>query len=225
MSDALPPFVADFNAEVREAEVFLCITRDSGLQRDACESLAGLRKRVASEKAQAIDRKDEDYANLLLGCEFIVNTLTSELQMWLALKDEEPDQAWDHLISAQSASALAMRVHDGFRHLEQRIRRLEAIERLVFPPQVFVSTGTVINILECSICGQEYEDCDHLAGRPYMGELCYLIVRDMDIDHVAIVERPADKRCRALGIKVEGGTRNRMTWRVEPDEASPASQA
>ncbi len=220
MNDTLPPFVAKFNAAVKEAEVFLCVTRDSGLQRDACESLGDLLDRVVSEKARAIEEKDEDYANLLLGCGFVVDTLTSELQMWLALKNEEPDQAWDHLITAQNASRLAIRVHDGFRHLEQRRARLEAIERLVFPPQVFVSTGMVIKVLECSICGHEYEDCDHLAGRPYMGKLCYLIVREMDIDHVAFVERPADKRCRALGVKVEGGTRNRMTWRIEPDEES-----
>ncbi len=221
MTDKLPRFVEDFNAAVKGAEVFLCIARDSGLQREACAELEELLEQVALEKAKAISEANEDYANLLLGCEFVSEALAAELQMWLALKSDDPDKAWDQLISAQYLSTLAARAHDRFRHLERHRLRLEAIERLVFPPQVFFSTGMQIRSLECSICGREYEDCEHLAGKPYMGELCCLVVREItDVDHVAVVEQPADKRCRALGIKVEGGTRNRMTWRIEPDESN-----
>ncbi|MDD3381663.1 MAG: hypothetical protein PHD68_10735, partial [Rugosibacter sp.] len=68
---------------------------------------------------------------------------------------------------------------------------------------------------ECSICGGDYDDCDHLIGRPYMGRFCYIIARDISLDHVAIVKEPADKRCRVERFNVDGGVRNRMTWRIE----------
>jgi hypothetical protein len=209
-------FVKSFNESVEAAEVFLSIVRDSDLQRDACASLQSVLSQIASEKAEAVSCEDEAYANLLLGCECVADALIAELRMWLALKEEKPDDAWDQLISAQEASGAAVRAHDSFAHLEQHKDRLEAIERLVFPPQVFVSSGFVLNLLECSICGREYEDCEHLIGKPYMGRFCYGIGRKPRLEHVAIVEHPADKRCRVTSFAVDGGTRDRMTWRIEP---------
>ena len=51
-----------------------------------------------------------------------------------------------------------------------------------------------------------------------MGEFCYIIARDIELDHVSIVESPADKRCRVERFSVEGGTRNRMTWKFEKED-------
>lgn len=151
-----------------------------------------------------------------MGCECVTLALIAELKMWLLLKEENPDDAWDELINAQMAYVDAVRAHSGFNHLTQHSERLEAIEKLIFPPQVFVSSGIIVKNQECSICGKEYGDCDHLVGRPYMGKFCYIIARDMSLDHVAIVDHPADKRCRVKHFEVEGGTRNRMTWKIEP---------
>jgi hypothetical protein len=71
-----------------------------------------------------------------------------------------------------------------------------AIEELVFPPQVFFSAGLVVQKSICSICGTEYGDCFHVVGRPYMRELCRRILTNVVPDHVAIVNEPANKRCR-----------------------------
>lgn len=106
----------------------------------------------------------------------------------------------------------------GFAHLSEHNKKLEAIEELVFPPQVFISSGMIVGKQECSICGAEYGDCNHLVGKPYMGRFCYIIAKDLSLDHVSIVEHPADKRCRVQHFDVEGGTRNRMTWKIEPKE-------
>lgn len=216
MTDPVTPFVQNFNDLVKRCEQFLSIARASELQREAIELLSKMQQAVASEKQAAIDQSDENYANLLLGCESVSAALIAELKMWLLLKDEKPDQAWDQLVAAQMASVDAVRAHEGFHHLEQHSRRLEAIEHLVFPPQVFISAGMIVRSQECSICGLEYEDCEHLLCKPYMGNFCYIIARDLEADHVAIVEVPADKRCRVTTFSVDGGNRNRMTWRVEP---------
>lgn len=209
-------FIPIFNENIEDCENYLCITRAPELQREACSKLEVLRGLISSEMQLAIEGNDEDYANLLLGCQCVASAVGAEIRMWLMLKDDKPDDAWDQLVTAQMATVDAVRAHDAFQHLERNSGRLEAIERLVFPPQVFFSSGMLVRSQECSICGQEYEDCDHLIGKPYMGKFCYIIARDIDLDHVSIVKQPADKRCRAIQFSDGNGTRNKMTWRLDP---------
>ena len=220
MNDDVKAFIKDFNSTIREAEVFRYITRCSELQREATTSLGELRARVRRLKVDAIGERNEELANLLLGYECVVDVLVAEIEMWILLKREDPDGAWNKLVTAQMLSVAAVRAHPGFSHLVQHHQRLEAIEKLVFPSQVFVSSGMVMKHQECSICGEEYEDCEHLIGMPYMGEFCNVIPRDIELDHVAIVEHPADKGCRMTEADVKGGIRNRMTWRVEPKDVA-----
>ena len=56
----------------------------------------------------------------------------------------------------------------------------------------YVYSGTT-----CTICGKDYEsdDCMHIVGRPYNGEFCQKIVKEIvSVNHVAIVKNPASKR-------------------------------
>ena len=216
MNDEDQPFVRLFNAAIDQAEVHLWITRDSDLQRDCIRTIAGLQTQAADLKKQAAEAQDESVANLLLGYESVFTALAAEVDMYLLLKSERPDSAWDSLVSAQMAIADALRAHSAFSHLTRKLTNLEAIEHIFFPPQVFTSTGMIVKRQDCSICGKEYEDCDHLIGKPYLGEICHVVVRDCEIDHVAFVENPADKRCRALSFSTDEGMRNRMTWRIKP---------
>lgn len=221
MIDATPPFVKEFNQTVEGVENFLVMTRASDLQRTAIDAIRAAAENVKDEKASAISKGDEDYANLLLGCQCVATALESEIKMWLLLKQDKPDDAWNELVNAQMASTDAMRAHIGFSHLTQHAQRLEAIERLIFPPQVFISSGMIVGFQECSICGGDYDECNHLVGKPYMGEFCHIVARDVSLDHVAIVKDPADKRCRVERFSVEGGYRNKMTWQVEAESEEP----
>jgi hypothetical protein len=173
---------------------------------------------IATEKGSAIAAGDEDYANALLGCACAAEALGAEISMWLLIKEGRPDDAWSQLVAAQGKVSDAMRAHEGFRHFDEHVRRLDAIERLVFPPQVFLSSGMIVRSQICSVCGGEYEDCPHVKGRPYMGEFCIVKLIPSGVDHVSIVDNPADKRCRIVKFSDEGGFRNRMTWRVEPGD-------
>lgn len=213
-----PKPVMAFNAMVKEVEVLLSIARSSMLQREACKTLGTQAEKLANEKAKAIAAGDEDLSNLLLGCQCVNRSLLAELRMYLLLKEEQPDDAWDQLILAQDSAIDATRAHPGFSHLVQQNAKLEAIEHLVFPPQVFISSGLLAKNQECSICSAEYGECDHLCGKPYMGKLCYIIAKNLSLDHVSIVDLPADKRCRVRSFSVEGGNRNRMTWLVTQSE-------
>jgi hypothetical protein len=204
------------NEQIVECETYLFITRDSNLQREACEHLELLYAQARALKIQAIAEADEPQANILLGFECVITAVRDEICMWLYLKNGEPEKAWDRLVGAQSAIAAAARSDRGFAHLSRKAAHLEAIEQTIFPPQVFVSSGFIVERQTCSICGEEYGECDHLAGLPYMGEFCGIVASGLTVDHSAVVKNPADKRCRITSFRVKNGVRNRMTWKVEP---------
>lgn len=193
-----------------------CITRNSDLQKDALGQLAAFMQSNEKIKRDAVAGGDEDFANYCLGLDRVATALRGEISMWLVLKADRPDDAWTELVIAETAYAEAIRARENFEPMQQQIERLDEVERVVFPSQVYLSVGTVVRSKICSICGQEYEKCDHISGKPYWGELCHTILRNIVPNHVAIVAEPANKMCRVVYFDVEGGRRNRMTWKVEP---------
>ena len=216
MSSVIHPFINRFNERVKDIRPFLFITRDAEFQQTAIDSLAQFAVEVADQKAHAIKSNDEEYANALLGCQCIIGGLQAELKMWILLKQEKPDKAWDQLIAAQRACMAAARAHEGFGGASNQMwRRLNGIEHFIFPPQTFMSSGLIIEELHCSICEEDYEDCSHIRGLPYMGQFCRVVITKAKVDHVSLVDSPKDKSCRVLLVEVEGGMRNQMTWLIE----------
>jgi hypothetical protein len=50
-----------------------------------------------------------------------------------------------------------------------------------------------------------------------MGEFCVVHIRPHQVDHVALVDKPASKHCRITHVKVSGGRENRLSLLVEPE--------
>lgn len=205
-----------FNKGIREAENFSCIARSSKFQIDQCLALDLLLHNATRIKREIAHRGEEEYANLFLGFECVIGAIRSELMMWILLKRDMPNEAWDRLVAAQMAYLDATRAHSGFAHCEVRLMELEQIEGHMFPPQVFTSAGFVSDWVDCSICGEQYAKCEHLRGKPYMGEFCEVIHRNPRADHVAVVKHPADKRCRVVSFNTKEGHRDKLSWEVTP---------
>jgi hypothetical protein len=168
-------------------------------------------------KSNAVKNGNEESANALLSLEMLIRAMESELRMWVALKDEAPSDAWRYLVDAQTASRSAVAAHTIGKKLNalNYLKRLVAFETLLFPPQGFTSIGASVKYAECSICGQEYGICDHLAGRPYWGQICVRNVVDASLNEISIVSEPDNKCCRITAIQDdEGLMRDTMTWRV-----------
>ena len=218
MTDAQLEFLEEYNEVISACGVLCFCTRDTGLQEEGCLRLEALRSRIENEKAKAIEAADDKFANDLLGCSCLASAMIAELRMWVLLKEQDPDRAWTQLVNAQHELADAMKASPGFSHLGDRIERLNSIEKTVFPPQIFFSAGMVVREEICSICGNDYEDCAHVKGKPYMGQLCTLRLIPLEVDHVAIVDEPANKHCRAYTRGEEAGFRNVMTWLVGPNQ-------
>lgn len=207
--------LAKFSEVAEQAQTLTFVTRDQGLQSEAVDAIDGFLHVLANEKESRVAKGNEDHANLILGLQFACQSLRSELSMYLALKNDRPEDAWNHLVDAQVELGASLRAHESLRHVRNNLRKLLAIEKLMFPPQTFMSIGSVVHRERCSICQEEYSQCDHIVGRPYMGELCSIICEDIELREISLVEEPADKRARVVYFSDKGKKRNKMTWRLE----------
>lgn len=75
--------------------------------------------------------------------------------------------------------------------------QLKAIES-VYPYRLFSSTGIIFEGCNCNICGEDIDsfECCHIQGELYEGEIAIGIAQKIkELDHIAIVEHPEDKRC------------------------------
>jgi len=213
-----------YNRLLQEIEPLLFVARDSSLQRAGGEALRAFVDRADQVRLAAMMERDEEGANHLLAFRSAARALAFEMDMYLLLKADKPEEAWNALIQAQGELGAAARAHRSFDHLEPKAQNLRELERTLFPPQIFMSAGMIVREQRCSICNDSYEKCDHIAGRPYMGRFCSVLLQQVSLDHVAIVDDPADRLCRVTSFKVPGGIRNRMTWAVVPDGDAEAKE-
>ena len=115
--------------------------------------------------------------------------------MWVFLKQAEPLKAWNKLAEAQMDLKLAQRIlFDPV--TDNLIVHLLAVEKTMFPPQTFFSSAYTFSDSYCSICDKRCADCDHIAGRIYMGQICRRKIPKCKITEFSIVAEPKDKRCR-----------------------------
>jgi hypothetical protein len=160
-------------------------------------------QRLEKYRQEAIAAQDEEAANAAFVALCIVEGLLNHLQLWLLLKADRMEEAWDQLVEAQGSVQIALQFVQS-ELLQHWYMELLALENLLFPPQQFVSSSHTFAYAECTICHKVYGECDHVAGRLYMGELCRKQVHEMTPNHVALVDDPRDKGCRWTKVKRNG---------------------
>ena len=215
----------EFGILTQDLDPLLFVCRDSGLQKAIIPKIHEIIRKIQTEKEIAVKNFEEEKANLLLGLCNLNSAVIAELDCYILLKDNEPDKAWDRLIDAQDGISLALRAHEHFLYLKEKGIRLRQIEYFLFPPQTFLSAGMIVGRQICSICQDDYSKCDHIAGRPYHGQFCHLVLKEVTADHVAIVDEPANRRCRITSFSVPGGRRNVMSWvSVADTQSAPSAE-
>lgn len=221
MKSEVKEFLEKFNKELlEEIEKFLYLVRDKHYQKEAIDKSIKLKQQAGNLKEKMINEADEENANILLSIENIAEAIINELRMWIALKENKVNEAWDYLVDAQSAIRTALQAHEIALRLngEGYANKLHLIEKLIFPPQVFFSPGYEIEEAKCSICGKNYEECEHIVGKAYMGKMCYRVITKCKLKEISVVASPANKRARVLKVTEGNITRDYMTWRVIKDE-------
>jgi hypothetical protein len=219
MTDSLTKLREEFHRVAENAQLMAFMPRAVEVQQQACDDIEQFLEKLSDEKRERAAGSDEVEANTILAMELSLQAVLNELRMYLELKNDRGDAAWDHLVSAQGSAEMALGVRRQMKlelgGLEMYGNKLALLEELLFPPQVFMSVGGTAVRTQCSICGESYDDCGHIKGRAYMGVMCSRIVQEMDLCEVSLVTNPANKHCRVTHFSDEGRMRNRLTWSFE----------
>jgi hypothetical protein len=211
----------EIDSALKEALGLAYCSCGTELQVQAVNRLADLYVRAGESRLAATTRTDEELANYAAIAQQFIHGIQNFLRVWIHLKQDEAEDAWDALVDAQEQieSGLRFNENQGFREIA---KQLLAIEQLAFPPQVFTSPGFIYRTATCTICGAIYGECEHLAGRLYMGNFCAAHVKDdVELDHQAIVDIPEDKGCRIT--RFQRGTQmvDKLTLRIVGDVEEP----
>lgn len=200
----------EFNVVADIIQNIAIFTRDIGLQENAIQTIEDYVDRI--DLLLKNSKLPDSELNLLLFLKFTIEALKSELHMIICLKENKMDAAWGALIQAQSQISIAAGNHPlNSEDLNGFMNRLDSYEKLLFPKMVFASVGGIIKKTRCSICEQEYEDCDHMKGKFYSGKLCVREIHEMELEEVSFVENPASKLNRQLGTIYNGKEVNVLT--------------
>jgi hypothetical protein len=206
---------AEWEALATDCHRFAYMARAIELQQDAIHRLDGFASKLDDGRREAQAGDDADTANMWLSLRAMLHAVRSELQMFVALKEDRTGDAWERLIVAQNNAAAALMAHRGARAFATYSERLFAHERNLFPPQMFLSPAMTVGYSECSICESPYGECVHVAGRAYNGEFCARIITEITkFDEVSLVTNPKDKRRRVFAMTDDDGVkRDTLTWR------------
>lgn len=188
----------NFNDIVDNFQRVNYFTRDLIIQKDMLAEIYEYSNELSKLKKSNPNFLDDEL-NLIAFFELLISSLISELEMIIHLKNDEMDFAWTSLIKAQTDAAFASSNHPiNPNQLHGYINKLNMYEKSLFPEMMFSSVGGIIKKARCSICQDDYDECDHMKGKIYKGELCIKEIHEMELEEVSIVENPASKMNRVL---------------------------
>ena len=217
MNNTVNEFLEKYYKSISEHERFLFLPRDVELQKKTIEELSYLIQECIKYKNVAIEDSDENAANQLLSVQCMINAIRFEQKMWIDLKQEQWGTAWDALIDSENYAESAKAAHELSTKIgtNEYLYKLKLYQGLIFPPQVFHSPSIIIENYICSLCEQDYANCDHVAGEAYWGRFCRRIPNEtVGTREVSIVKDPKDKKARIFEIGTEeGNLRDYMTWK------------
>jgi hypothetical protein len=214
----------EFNKLIKVSQNKAIFARGIEIQKEEMINLNNYLKLLQSKKLKYISEEREQDANFVLYLEMSVKTIHKELSMLINLKEDRMAEAWYDLIEAQILIGSVIRNHPlNGDSLNGYLQRLDIYEKLLFPQMMFSSVGGIVKKSECSICGTDYDDCDHIKGKFYMGEMCCRIISEMELEEVSMVENPANKVCRALTFQDSNGDVIDLMTLRKKDDSKPST--
>jgi hypothetical protein len=217
--------IREFNEMAAIAQGKAFITVGVEIQKEEIEVLKSYRSELKELKGEFVKRNLESEANLVYCVNSSLLAVQYEIEMLVNIKEDKMSDAWGSLVNAQLAYGSVIGNYPfEFQASEGYIDRLVSYEKLLFPKLYFQSVGGIIRRSHCSICGNSFSKCNHVKGKLYMGELCCLIITQMDLEEISFVENPANKHCRVLTIEYDGRKIDVLTLREQitiDNNASP----
>ncbi|WP_322015283.1 YecA family protein [Paraburkholderia sp. J12] len=161
---------------------------------DSSAALDGLLDQLKAVREIHASSPDEVLNDIFI-LETYVTFFRSYGRIWRKISEGRYSESWRALQDASDSLRVIRRL-SGFT-LTSLVEQLFALESL-YPYKIFASCGFVVERFECSICGNDIDsfECNHRKGELYRGQMAYGIAKNiLEIDHVALVENPVDKRC------------------------------
>lgn len=216
MNKKVREFTHVYTEVVQDCEKYTFLPRGIKYQKESIEKLSRLLSLCSKTKHEVIEEGDEEAANQMLSFSCMINALRFELKMWIDLKNEEWDKAWNSLVDAEEYAQSARSAHEIIQEcsVNEYIDKLRSYQSSIFPPQQFNSPGMYVKKFTCSICGEDYSECEHIAGETYWGEFCQRIPEEIiGTREVSLVDEPADKKARMTEhLTDDNMIRDQLTW-------------
>ncbi len=211
-------FVQEFQAAMLKVAPFLWFTRPAEAMIEPQRSADEWADRARAAKEGARVNKQEAVANLMLSLQCFARSISRQFEMFLKLKQGQPDAAWEALIDAQEYIQIALQIDD-LPNYRFHADRLKKFGELLFPIPLFTSCGIVYRAGNCTICEQRFDSCEHEEGRVYLGRLCREVNRrDVKLNEISLVPEPRDRRCRVGAWEDDEGVyRHWFTWEKIPE--------
>jgi hypothetical protein len=161
---------------------------------EAGSAAVSLKEFLKLEKEQNASNEEEllnDFFVLERYCDF----LTVYIILWERILEGKFSDSWNTLHDLFDLLRLLKRFSNiEISFFEQQLTDLEK----AYPYRVFTSIGAIFEYYECTICRFDINSpkCSHLRNELYGGRLAGAKpINLVEIDHVAIVSNPRDKRC------------------------------
>ena len=221
----LNSFLDHYNIAVQKAQSKAIFVRGIEIQQEQVKEIDILLDEIQKQKEIAISETNDTKANLILCFELSASAIKNELLFIISLKEDKPDLAWQALINAQNQIALAIRNHPyNGEYLNGYSYRLYMYEKSLYPEMYFASRGCIVSKSKCSICNEYIEECEHIKGYAYMGQICYEIIQEIKtLEEISLVKNPADKSCRIISYNENGKTYDVFTNREILKEVLPST--
>jgi hypothetical protein len=208
--------INEFNKMASIAQRKAFITVGIEIQKNEIEIIKNYRNDLVELKSKFIEKRLENEANLVYCIEKSLLAVEYELQMLVNIKEDKMSDAWGNLVNAQVIYGTVIRNYPfEIESANGYLKKLYNYEKLLFPKMFFSSVGGIIKKSHCSICNKPYNQCDHIKGKLYNGELCTRVITEMELEEASIVEIPANKHCRILTTSYDGQTVDLLTLRKE----------
>jgi hypothetical protein len=88
----------------------------------------------------------------------------------------------------------------------------DVIRRVIGGGSRFLLPETRVRWFSCSVCGENFEQCEHNVGEHYDGKICAAIPRDVQFLEGSIVARAHDTRCKVNDLLVVDNATSVFEW-------------
>jgi hypothetical protein len=110
----------------------------------------------------------------------------------------EVEALWNRIVDCLERLMYVQQRLDGA-EVEQLIQRVHSLRDEFdarFGTGLYANPEIIVRRELCSICNDDFRQCDHIAGRVYDGVLCRRLAEDATIRNVTFVKQPVCLRCR-----------------------------